>query len=229
MLCRLHVPLRRPEDVIPHLAKQERHWKAGYSAMELACSWGKAQGLPAAVREVLAGCPHYAGAELIDGFFEREVDLGTPGRNSQTDLMVVLGIGDELAIMAVEGKAEESFGELVAEWLRTDEQGGKARRLARLCETLCLDPKSVSALRYQLLHRTASAIYEARRYRARHAVMLVHSFSAASSWFDDFTAFSAAMGTAVSSPGEVSDNCTCEGVSLRLAWLADRPSTLPAV
>ncbi len=40
---------------------------------------------------------------MIDGFFERQVGLGSPGRNSQTDLMVVAGLGGELGIIAVEG------------------------------------------------------------------------------------------------------------------------------
>ena len=31
--------IARPEDVIPHLAKQELHWKKGYSAYELAHCW----------------------------------------------------------------------------------------------------------------------------------------------------------------------------------------------
>ena len=69
------------------------------------------------VRAVLETAPEYAQAELVDGFFEREVELGSPGRNSQTDLMVIAGLGDELGIIAVEGKVEESFAELVRDWI----------------------------------------------------------------------------------------------------------------
>jgi hypothetical protein len=47
----------------------------------------------------------------------------------------------------------------------------------RLCATLGLNTSDVGGLRYQLLHRTASAVYEAQRYRSRRAIMLVHSFS----------------------------------------------------
>jgi hypothetical protein len=36
--------------------------------------------------------------------------------NSQTDLMVVAGLGKELGIIAVEGKVEESFADPVSEW-----------------------------------------------------------------------------------------------------------------
>lgn len=191
MIRRLHVPLNRPEDVIPHLAKQEAHWRPGYSAQELAVKWASAgTDFPKSVREALNTAPEYLGAELVDGFFEREVDLGTAGRNSQTDLMLVAGIGSELAVIAVEGKVEESFGEIVSEW---NDSTGKQRRLEHLCDTLHLNVTEAGRLRYQLLHRTASAIYEAQRYRSRHALMLVHSFSKTPRWFNDFAAFSCAL------------------------------------
>jgi hypothetical protein len=187
VIRRLHVPLVQPEDIVPHLAKQEAHWKAGYSAQELAIAWaGAGSRFPTRVRQVLDTAPEYIGAELIDGFFEREVELQSPGRNSQTDLMVVAGLLDELAIIAVEGKVEESFAGFVSEW---NDSPGKQTRLEHLCRTLQLDPASVGGLRYQLFHRTASAIYEAKRYRCPHALMLVHSFSLAHRWFEDFAAF----------------------------------------
>jgi len=105
MIRRLHIPLLKPEDVIPHLAGKDLHWKAGYSAQELAVAWSSSRSdFPEAIREVLDTAPEYAGDELIDGFFERDVELGSPGRNSQTDLMVVAGLRDELGIIAVELK-----------------------------------------------------------------------------------------------------------------------------
>ena len=80
--------------------------------------------------------------------------------------MVIAGLGSELGIIAVEGKAEESFAEIVSEWNKTP---GKQLRLEALCGTLGLDKERTGELRYQLFHRTASAIYEARRYRSHHA------------------------------------------------------------
>ncbi len=88
---------------------------------------------PASVRSALETAPEYARAEMVDGFFEREVDLGSAGRNSQTDLMVVAGLDDTLGIIAVEGKVEESFANCVEDWNTTP---GKQRRLERLCGTL---------------------------------------------------------------------------------------------
>ena len=98
----------RPEDVIPHLAKQERHWKKGHSAYELAHSWIDADGIPSSVRMVLDTCPDYAGTQLVEGLFEREVDLRTPGRRSQTDLLAFVKLAHGNAVIAVEGKVCEA-------------------------------------------------------------------------------------------------------------------------
>ena len=80
----------KPADVIPYLAKQERHWKKGYSAYELAHSWIRAEGIPDPVRSVLDACPEYVGAALVEGPLERDVDLRTPGGRSQTDLLAIV-------------------------------------------------------------------------------------------------------------------------------------------
>ena len=218
MIRRLHLPALKPEDVKPHLAKKE-HWKPGHSAKELADAWWNADNtdndFPAPVRTVLNTAPEYKAAKLVDGFFEHEVKLRSPGRNSQTDLMVIADLGDELSVIAVEGKVEEPFAELVSVW---NDSPGKQTRLESLCITLGLDPANVGHLRYQLFHRTASAIYEAKRYHCRHAMMLVHSFSSTHRWFDDFAAFSRALGIPVEQPGLCSSAKEYEGVSLRLAW-----------
>ena len=71
-----------PGDVISHLADEKRHWREGYSAYELSHSWVRANGVPVAVRGVLDGCESYRDAELVEGFFEKEVDLRTRGRAS---------------------------------------------------------------------------------------------------------------------------------------------------
>jgi hypothetical protein len=214
--------IARPEDVIPHLAKGTGDWKKGYSAYELAHSWVAANGVPQSVRAVLDSDPTFRGAQSIEGFFERKVDLGTPGRPSQTDLLLFVKLRNGYGVIAIEGKVEEPFGPLVADW--NDGSCGRVHRLAHLCETLRLAPDDVSHLRYQLLHRTASAIYEARRYHCEQAVMLVHSFSRTSASFDDFADFAAAMGLPPVQPDQISPPKACEGVHLRLAWVADLPS-----
>jgi len=41
---------------------------------------------------------------------------------------------------------------------------------------LQLNEDKIDHIRYQLLHRTASAVIEARKFNARNALMLVHVF-----------------------------------------------------
>ena len=82
----------------------------------------------------------------------------------------------------------EPFGPTVAEWLN-DITEGKKERLAYLCSQIELKGPLPQSVRYQLLHRTASAIIEAKRFHAKHAIMMVHSFSPTAEWFDDYKRF----------------------------------------
>lgn len=226
-LPRIHVPLLRPEDVIPHLGKPT-HWKDGRSAKAVAESWFRANDLPAPVRAVLDQAEEYRGAELIDAWLERCVDLGDGQRPTQTDLMAVLGIGPsdggELAVLAVEAKVDESFGPTVAEWL-VDASAAKRQRLAYLAGLFGLDPAACGPLRYQFLHRTASAVLEARRYRARRSVMLVQSFCPKASGFADYERFFEALGLPHLTSNMLSKPLAVAGVKLRIGWVAhDSPS-----
>ncbi|WP_414675649.1 DUF6946 family protein [Methyloceanibacter sp.] len=221
MIPRLHVPVVEPEDVVRHLGKQEVHWKEGRSAHALATAWVAANAFPPRVSAVLGSHPDFVLAELIDAFVERQVELGSEGRPSQTDLLAVAGIGDRLAILAVEGKAGESFGDIVGQWL--DESAGKRTRLDGLCRMLGLSREEASPLRYQLLHRSASAIIEARRYRANAAALLVHSFSDDERGFADFAAFAAAVGFAGARPDTLLGPVDLDGIKLYAGWVQDRP------
>jgi Domain of unknown function (DUF6946) len=78
-------------------------------------------------------------------------------------------------------------------------------------------------LRYQLLHRSASAVYEAKRYRTNIAAMLVHSFSDDPSGFKDFSAFLQALGVKNPSAGRLLGPVSREGVALYTGWIQDIP------
>ncbi|MBP0465882.1 hypothetical protein J5Y09_18290 [Roseomonas sp. PWR1] len=212
----------QPEDVIPFLKKGIGDWQPGKSACELARSWVAADGIPPSVRAVLDTCPDYQRAELIEGFFEREIELAGRGAASQTDLMAFVKAAGGYAVVAVEGKAEEVFGPTVVEW--DNGSPNKQVRLRSLCDTLGLDAAAVGSIRYQLLHRTASAIYEAQRYRCDRALMLVHSFSPTRTSFSDFVAFAQLLQCPVDI-GAISPPRRCAGVELRLGWVADTAST----
>jgi hypothetical protein len=67
----------------------------------------------------------------------------------------------------------------VVEWAENVSNGTENRRLNYLIDLLGLNSKKgeVLAVRYQLLHRTASALIEAQRIGANQAMMMVHTFS----------------------------------------------------
>jgi hypothetical protein len=219
-LPRIAVPLLKPEDVIPHLGKPT-HWKQGRSAKAVADTWFHANDIPARVRAVVDQAPELTGAELIDAWLERCTDLGDRrGSASQTDLLAVLGIKDELAIMAVEAKMTESFGQLVSEWIGNGSEG-KEDRLQKLCDLLGLDRASVGDLRYQLFHRTAAAILEARRYRARKAVLMVHSFCEEATGLSDFLAFFERMGVKGCGRDALSEPAYIGDIVLWAGWASD--------
>ena len=211
-------PIIRPEDVIPHLAMGERHWKKGRSAYELAYAWVGSDGFPDDVSAVLEMIPAFAGATLIEGLFEKETDLETPGRPSQTDLLVLCRCAAGIGVIGVEGKVDEPFGEFVRDWLR-DGSPGKQRRLAHLLEILRLEREQVMDIRYQLLHRTVAAFLEARRYGADIAMMLVHSFSPKHAGYDDFSRFAELIGAPVSRPGSASDEFKVAEMPFHLGWV----------
>lgn len=216
-------PVSEPTDIIPFLGKGEAHWRKGYSAYELAHSWVNAGGIPDSVRAVLDQAAEYRDARLIEGFFERETQLRSKGRPSQTDLLAFIHSPSGYAVLGIEGKVNETLGPLVSEWLAKPTTG-KHERLRVLCSTLGLEPDTVGHLRYQLLHRTCAAIYEAQGYAVGRAAMLVHSFSAQHAWFEDFQAFVAALGLKVPSVNGISTTTDLEGISVRLGWVADSPS-----
>lgn len=159
------------------------------------------------------------------------------GRPSQTDLLAILANGAGNAILGVEGKVDEFFGPKIEEWLATENNQNRAKRLAGLCATLSISPDITGELFYQLFHRTCAAIYEAKRFKYNRAMMLVHSFaggagsSADPAWFAEFCKFSRAAGMPVCQPDSVSAAKMCEGIEVRLAWVCDLPKSqvLPLV
>jgi hypothetical protein len=140
--------------------------------------------------------PLFSTATLLDAFLERSVDLGDGERPSQTDLMAIVRLEDRLGILAIEAKVDEPFGPTVDKWLMEAKGDGHVRqtRLKILCGILGLDVERAGPIRYQLIHRSASAVIEAKRYCANDAAMLVQSFCPNRSWFDDYQVFVRVMG-----------------------------------
>lgn len=213
-MSKIYIPATSAEQWAQFLAEPVKHWRPGYSARTLAYSWQEANGFPSEVNEALA--PTFAELELLLALPEHQVRLPGGARASQNDIWVLARAQGQLVSVAVEGKVSEPFGPTIQEW-RADSSPGKTERLQYLLSLLELDSVP-DTMRYQLLHRTASAIIEAQRFNAPHAVMLVHSFSQSSEWFEDFAAFAELLG------GVATEGCAIHvgsrsGVSLSLAWV----------
>ena len=73
-------------------------------------------------------------------------------------------------------------------------------------------------VRYQLLHRTAAAVIEARRFGVEYALMLVHSFSQSDEWLADYAAFVELFG-AKGECGTVVQLRELSGVTLHAGWV----------
>jgi hypothetical protein len=188
---RIYIPTSSPDDWRKFLAEPDKQWRSGYSARELAECWQRASGFPAEFQELFAssGRQAFAGMELLLAIPEYQVALPDGKRPSQNDLFVLARAGDgRLVVIMIEGKVSEPFGETLETWL-SDGSQGKKKRLRMLCEILGLQRDPPLHLRYQLFHRTASAVLEAQRFSARVAMMIVHSFSPGHKWLSDYQEF----------------------------------------
>ena len=183
------------------LAVGKSRWKTGYSAKSLAYSWEEAKGIPPSVRQVFdrSGVEVFEGLRFVRGHVEHRVSLPGGSAASQNDIFVLAESGSQLIVIMVEGKVRESFGQYMSDWLENiSSRSGKPARLEFLKATLGLDTfenERLKNIRYQLLHRTASALIEAERFGASTAVMMVHSFSQKDEHLEDYQAFVELFGT----------------------------------
>jgi hypothetical protein len=185
----IYIPCGSAEHWAQFLAEPTKQWKRGCSARTFAYCWHSAIGFPSEISATLATSEALTGAQLLLAIPEHKVRLpGARRGESQNDLWVLTKADAGLISMTIEGKVAEPLGETLGEWL-VNASPGKLERLAYLRKELGLADVLQPSIRYQLLHRTASAILEAKRFNACHAVMLVHTFSQTDQWFDDFATF----------------------------------------
>ena len=119
--------------------------------------------------------------------------------------------------MTVEGKAGEEFDQRLGDWLKR-ESAGKEQRLAFLCDVLGVSMPPDMALRYQLFHRAASAILEARRWKIGTALMLVQSFAESQTSWSDYCAFASLLALD-HERNSISDGRPLGDITLHLCWV----------
>jgi len=196
-MARIYSPTTGTESWQALLADPQKHWRSGYSAKAMAECWETYPALPPEFTRFFGD-----DAELLLAIPEHKVPLPGRGFDSQNDLFALIRSQGETVAVTVEGKVNEPFGPTLGEWL-LDASDGKRERLAGLMKLLGLREQPADTIRYQLLHRTASAVIEAERFGTVRAAMIVHSFSQEKKWFDDFEAFAALFGGIPDSDGTV--------------------------
>lgn len=179
-----------PEDWKALLADPTKQWRTGYSAKTLAYCWEQADGFPPEVASALQQAADPSLQELTPVLAVPEFRVPLPGgaRSSQNDLFVLAHGASGAVCIMVEGKVRESFGSTLDKWL-ADASPGKDLRLKFLLRTLGLTEQPAGHVRYQLLHRAASAVITGEQFRAAAAVMLVHSFSEERAGWSDYKSF----------------------------------------
>jgi len=188
-------------------------WKPKRSAYELAHTWQLANGLPTPIYLALNTSGHAVlhNIKLDRCFVEMPVFLESRRAPSVTDIMCYGRNADkECIVMAVEGKASEPFAERVSWWLRGEASDcpltlvvrpSRRRRLDFLGQHLRMTIGDGSRLRYQLMHRTVSAILQAKLHGAAAAVVVVHTFGehGVDNW-NDYCEFLRGLGADPSTP-----------------------------
>jgi hypothetical protein len=234
------------------LADPETQWRRKYSAFETAVSWEGAScsdaGLPQPIADLFRNSI-FGQPTLLLSVAEHKVPLKGRGGDSQCDVWALVQTANAgIVSLSVEAKAKEPFGsgnESLGDWLDVNlskqfpksdpevqeriESSRKNRRerWAQIEQNL---PRSENVgylqVPYQLLHRCATAVIEAKRFRISSAVFIVQAFKSPSesqSSLENFSAFSSfcdALG--VKAEHGRMQITTVERVQLGIGW-ADCP------
>lgn len=208
------------------LADPEKHRQLGYSARTLAHSWEASEGFPTELALPFAQTVEPLLANLTPVLAIPEFKVPLPGgvRASQNDSFVLARSAAGPVSIMVEGKVSESFGPTLEQW-RSEASPGKEERLSFLLRTLGLSTPPPGTVRYQLLHRVASAIITGEQYRAVAAVLLVHSFSQERVGWPDYQAFTRLFGVEAV-VGSLQRLGTTSAVPLFGVWVVGNPAFL---
>jgi len=213
------------------LAKPDSQWKRGYSALETAVSWEIAGRQPAGLPEPIADL--FRGsilgeATLLLAIAEHKVPLVGGLADSQCDVWALLNTASGDISLSIEAKANESFGqgnESLKDWLLAGESERSRRNRKNRWEHVSAHlPRAAqdaySLVPYQLLHRCAAAVIEAKRFRLPNAALVVQAFGAPDESFEAFGRLCHAM--SVDARRGQMQMTTVDAIRLGVGW-ADCP------
>ena len=153
------------------------------AALTAAHRWVTARGVPPEFSKILE-----AGAKVQTAIPGLKVDIPGGTEPSRCDVFSKVETKHGVGAIGITAKADDGFGQTIAEWQKDRVRRGSAR-LGALCHTLGTQYPPPLDLRYQPFHRLAAAIYEADARGTDFAAMIVQSFSNSQKGFDDFKDF----------------------------------------
>jgi len=176
--------------------KRDYQWRAGRSAMELARAWFVAPmpTCPPEVTDLLATHRRTSALTLIQGFPEYVTSLPERGEGRNHDLLLIADGDTGRAVISIEAKVDESFGETIGTYWAKAKQSTAPTRAPERIEALLSIAFGASArpdrnpwrpLRYQLLTAVTGTAIEAARRQAAAAVVIVHEFRTESTDHDN--------------------------------------------
>lgn len=223
MKNKIYVPTKNVDSWKELLLDPEKQWKTGFSARTIAHCWeDQENGFPNEFNipfenlelklNVLLAIPEY------------KVLLNNKQAPSQNDLFVLSknSHSNELVVVMIEGKVDEPFDQSIKNWYLTESQG-KKRRFEFLAKELEINPNisDYDSLRYQLLHRTVSAILTAKEFNAKKAIMVVQSFSDDNKWHKDYLNFAQTLNPNLNAEVGTIEKCKTlkSGIELYVGWI----------
>lgn len=165
--------------------KKDCQWRAGRSAMELARAWfvSSKPSCPREVADLSASHPRTVGLTPVKGVPGHVMSLPQRGEGRNHDLLFLAEGEAGRAVISVEAKVDESFGETVGTYWDKGKRSATRTRAPERIEALLSMAFGATArpdaypwcgLRYRLL--TAGTAIEAAGRQASVAVVIVHEF-----------------------------------------------------
>ncbi len=214
---KIFLPSIGPDDWKHLLAEPDKHWQRGMPTRAMAHCWEENNGIPPEISRVLGDTPGIGEANALFVVPEYQVPLPGGARPARNDIWLLAETRAGLASITVDAKARESFGQTVGEWNATRSEG-KDKRLRHICEQLEISFPPPDDIKYSLLQRAASAVIEARRFKAPLALTLVHSFSSSDQGIEHFNRLLSVMGLKAR-PDELAMRDLSGGGKLGFAWV----------
>ena len=182
------------------LASPDRQWKRCFSAIETAVSWELASksksGIPDPIARLFRDSGH-GDPVLLFAIAEHKVDLPGGDAAAQCDVWALVQTSGGMLSLSVEAKAKEAFGdEVLEQWLVAGKtEASKTNRKERWDFIRLHLPKGESFLqvRYQILHRCAASVIEAKRLQLQSAAFVVQAFNTPDQSFREYALFCKAL------------------------------------